>query len=211
MSYRAIGPHRLSCGSLTAPPVRSLFGSAGKADVMYTDPPWGDPHMKLFATMRRKMTGQDEPAEQFVDLVASLMHLVKTRVRNAVFIEMGERWADLIEENLAPVVTSRVVRQTYYYSTDGTPRPFVLLAASRFELTPPVLPHSSLTGIHIVREAVRPYWHPGAIGFDPCVGQGMMAKAFLEHRYTFYGNEPNEARLQRTEDLIKRQMKKATT
>ena len=190
-----LGPHQLLCGDVAQGDVARLMG-VERAAVVYSDPPWGEGNLRYWRTM-----AHDPALPRWEDFRGQWCAAVACAITPdaAVFVEMGERWADDFATNLAAVgiaVTHRWIVQ-YGHPT----RPNVLLYAG------PALPTgfdpSALSGPALPRACVAAVARPGAIVLDPCCGKGYTARAAVAAGMHFRGVELNALRLEVTERWLR--------
>ena len=188
-----IGPHRLLCGDVTAGAVKRLMGRE-RADVVYSDPPWGPGNLQYWATMhdRGSMPAHAWP----VFLSALCCAIAAHRKPDApVFVEMGLRWVEALDAAMARRGLARCQRWTITYGPRGKPLPQALsLYGRNVTVDLPSPPH----GEAVTRAALRAAVLPGSVVLDPCTGLGMTARGTALLGGHFRGAELNPARLART-------------
>ena len=196
----SVGPHLVAHGRIDGPALQSLLVSAGSVPVMYTDPPWGDQMMRYFATMAAKTGAAAPPQMAFADLLARLAQIVDRHVRGAVFIEMGNKQAEQVAAAVRPVV-SRLEILPATYTMGGVTRPSSLIVGwKELNFAPPVDRPGALD---MVVNCLNATGITGTV-LDPCCGLGYTARAAMKCGWTFYGNEFNRARLDRTLGFLSR-------
>jgi len=189
-----IGPHRLLAGDIHTSVVEAAM-AGDLADVIYTDPPWGPGLLQMFATMHIPGSA---PICDWHSFLATLCGACATyRAPMApVFVEMGLRWVDELDESMAVVGLPRQRRWAVTYGSKRSPLPSTLnLYGPRdVNVQLPAPPH----GEPVTRAALTAVVRPGAIVLDPCTGLGMTAR--FAHRLGghFRGTELNPERLERT-------------
>lgn len=192
------GPHAVTLGSLTGPQLDALVDRP--VDILYSDPPWGDQYLRMFATHTQKATGTRPEQPSYQALCDRYAELVERHVTEWVFIEDGIRAYKPMLEAVSPhLATVEVLPMTY-----GDDLSAVLIVGRR---TPGPLPELSLAGLKglpFVKHVLRAVARPGAVVLDPCCGAGYTAKAAVFHGMTFLGNELNPARLRKTTDYLAR-------
>jgi hypothetical protein len=105
MTPTIISHHRLLCGDLTdVAALRALMGEE-RADVIYTDPPWGPRMVRFFGAMTSKayVTPGDESCPEwtsFLDAFALVCATYRTPTA-PVFVEMGLRWTNDLDAAMA--------------------------------------------------------------------------------------------------------------
>lgn len=189
-----IGSHRLMVGDLTAGAVASLLGDE-RADVVYSDPPWGPGNLQYWATMHDRGS---IPRETWPAFLAAFCGTVATHRKPdaPIFVEMGLRWVDELDAAMRAVGLERQRRLTITYGPKNKPLPnSVSLYGSRdVEVTLPDPPH----GEPITRTILGAVVKPGMLVLDPCTGFGMTARIAHALGARFRGTELNAVRLERT-------------
>lgn len=205
MTTIEIGPHRLVCGDITAGAVDVLM-SGERADVVYSDPPWGPGNQQYWHTMRERGSAPRTSWHDFVDTFARVCE-AHTKPSAPVFIEMGMRWADELQAVMAEHGFELVRRCVMTYGPKTKPLPVTLnlfgrpdavalleLVAAKITAGMPDPAHGEPVTAHVLREAVG----PGDLVLDPCTGLGMTSRWAHKLGGRFRGTEMNAARLERT-------------
>ena len=191
-----IGPHRLLAGDVTKGVVGRLM-SGERAEVVYSDPPWGGGNLKYWRTHAGMSPDAAPPWVLFVECWSAAVsaHLATD---GALFVEMGLRWADHFAERLAfhgrPV--TRRWQVTYRGGSKLLPNALLYAGPALSEGFDP----STLRGEALPRAcvaAVAPRY-PGGIVLDPCCGKGYTARAAHRAGLAFRGSELNPKRLGET-------------
>ena len=91
-----IGSHRFRHGDVTKG-ISDLMRS-DKAQIMYSDPPWGEGNIKYWATMNKKMTGDTNVPVPLDTFLGSIFDAANRYVSHYLLIEYGIRWADMIQK-----------------------------------------------------------------------------------------------------------------
>jgi hypothetical protein len=184
--------------------VEALLNGA-QADLMYSDPPWGDGNLKYWATMNRKMTGAEVQQPNLDAFLTRLFDLARRFVKNTVLIEYGTAWKDYLIRMARDHGFTHVGFGTVYYGRP--PRPLYL---HLFQKTPSgeIGPEFSrrvtgTSGYMTVSHAVEMFRVPDGILLDPCCGFGYSARAAVDYGMRFFGNELNEKRLGKTIDFLR--------
>jgi hypothetical protein len=197
------GPHRLTRLSISDPALSSLFDPSEYAQTLYVDPPWGDPHMKFFATQRRKQTAVNEPPLLFADLLSRLGDLTAAHVRGMVYVEMGERWTEQTAEAIEAAGITLIATHTIYYKGNKGLLPAKLIEGHIGIDSPyPIeFDPGQYQGVALPRSILASA-PQNSIVFDPCCGMGFTAQAATSHSLRFYGNEFNSARADKTAAIL---------
>lgn len=193
---KQIGPHRVTALDILDAGVDELFSDGRKAAILYCDPPWGDQHVKFFATQARKDTGRPFRPISYEALIARLFDLVIRHVSGHVFIEIGLRWEDDMRARMHRIGLRNIERAgvVYGHKRHDNALLFGSFANGRAALSRV----EGMSGATVAREAVAPLAERGGILFDPCCGLGLSAVAALRNGMEFRGNELNPVRLEKT-------------
>jgi site-specific DNA-adenine methylase len=194
----SFGPHKVSLGSVMGPQVDELLRGA-EIDLLYTDPPWGDRYLAMFATHTAKATGRKPDQPSFKDLTARLASLIRQHVKGFACVEMSNAEADGIETMLKAVCPFGVVRKQAVYA--GKYNQVVLIGGVAKPV--PEIDIAGFKGQSLVTQIVSSLVSKGASVFDPFCGAGYTAQAAKSCGCSFYGNELNPARLAKTIARIK--------
>lgn len=178
-------------GELTA--ARAALALQGRrADIVYTDPPWGPGNLQYWRTYNGEHGRPSWPA--FLGRLCEVLH-TNTALDGHVFVEMGLRWADNLSDEMARVGRPERARWACVYSAGGAKRPNVLWYSGPGTTTDP----SGLSGVAMTRRALEGVVAPSALVFDPCCGKGMTARCAVRLGMRFAGVELNPARAAATQ------------
>lgn len=206
MVMERIGPHRLHCGDVTKGAVATLMGTE-RADVVYSDMPWGPGNTKYWATMLgRASTSTPLPTATWPELLGAFCRAcASARTHEApVFVEMGLRWEHDLVEAMAMVGLPRQARWTTFYGSRRAPTENLL------SLFGPLRIAIELTSPHgepMTRQVLSAVVRPDMIVLDPCTGLGMTARGTHHLGGRFRGNELNPVRLERTAAWLRKQVR----
>lgn len=182
----------LVVGELT--PARASRALAGeKADIVYSDPPWGPGNLMYWRTHNKETERPDWPTflNTFCNVVA-----VSIKPGAHVFVEMGLRWVDDLARVMSGLGIDEAKRFTCYY---GNPKlPNVLWYAGPGTTTDP----GGMSGVAMTRRAIEGVATPDALVFDPCCGKGMTARCALRLGMRFAGVELNPKRAEVTQKWL---------
>ena len=195
---KQIGPHRVTNLSIDRPQVSDLFNDGAKADILYSDPPWGDGNVKFWATKASKDTGRPVQAISYDALVTAFFDLIAKHVSGHVFIETGMRWADDMTARMLAIGLHNLETVRLQYRSGGKLYPNVLLFGSFLDGHAGLSKLEGQYGARVARDAIALLAQEGGILFDPCCGMGYSAAAALAHGMQFRGNELNPVRLEKT-------------
>lgn len=193
------GRHRLLAGATSASTLASLMRGE-LADVLYSDPPWGEGNAKYWRTHARVPC----PSAPWLEVKSGLREaLALVRPGAPVWIEMGERWVDEIV-TLLHVAGFDVSRHwTTRYRSGGELLPCALLYSGP-EL-PASFDPSDLRGAALPRRCLAASVLPrGSRVLDPFCGKGYTARAAQVNGLRFRGLELNPHRLGYTEQWLRR-------
>lgn len=196
MSVQVIGDHKVTNGSIESPEIDAMLAGE-QVDILYSDPPWGDGNLKYWATMNKKMTGQEVAPISYDALLARIRGLVETYVRGHVFIETGLRWEDSIVEEMSGYLSGVRAYHLEYKSGSRT-LTNVLVHGTNAECAPFTIDPTGGSGYANVKRVVENVAVPGGIILDPCCGMGYTAQAAVDTGMRFRGNELNAKRLAKT-------------
>jgi hypothetical protein len=188
-----IGQHRLMVGDITDGAVAHLMGEE-RADVIYSDPPWGPGNQQYWHTMRERGSIPRTSWEGF--LIAFCRVCAEYGNPGApIFVEMGVRWVDQLDDAMKAVGLDRSGRWTITYGPKSKPLPNTVSAYGHPapEFTLPNPPH----GEPVTRAILGAVVKPGMVVLDPCTGLGMTARIAHNLGARFRGTEMNAARMAR--------------
>ena len=198
MSITTIGPHRVQHGNIMDGIDALMQGE--KADLVYSDPPWGQGNLSYWQTMNTKMTGVPKLALSLTDFLDAVLTAIATYAQGYVLLEYGCQWRSKFIEAVETYDLQHYDTVTPSYRSGDGLRPYDLhlfgvLGTLPIKLDPAI---ASNHGIAVVRAAVPPLAVEGGILRDPCCGLGLMAQVAMENGMRFRGNEINGKRLQET-------------
>jgi hypothetical protein len=207
-----IGKHRVRHGNVMDG-IADLMGPE-KADVFYSDPPWGQGNLNYWQTQNNKMNGAPKEEINLPAFLHQIFGLAETYAKNLVFIEYGKKW---MEEVIAMAASHNLrhlgTAEPLYRSGEGLLPLHLHVFAKRpvSEVNATYL--RGITGTHgykTLQAAVTPLVGiPGAYGrgglyLDPCCGLGLGARIAIENQMMFRGNELNRKRLGETMKRLQR-------
>lgn len=202
---KAIGPHRLLHGDITAGAASHLMRGE-LADVIYSDPPWGPGNQKFWHT---KNVMGSAPRTTWDDFLRTFCRICATHRKPdaPVFVEMGLRWVDQLIHEMASVGLPEQGRWSILYGSRKAPLPNVLcLFGSRpVNVAMPDPPY----GEPITRAALEAVVRTGMVVLDPCTGLGMTARITSSLGGVFRGTELNAARLARTAAWLEKRARRS--
>ena len=202
---RAIGPHRVVHGPIQDPRLdRVLAALPGRAQILYSDPPWGDGNLRYWTTIAHRHDGLREPDTaplSYEALLLRLREIVDRYVHGFVMIETGIQWVDDVVRVVYGGLSVPFILPVKYRSGSKWLRNALLIGRNDGGAVTRAAwePLRDGTGLALVRAAVRIAGAgTGYRVLDPCCGMGYTARAAAEAGATFIGNELNAARLDKT-------------
>lgn len=195
-----IGDHRVMCGDITAGAVDLLMGY-DRADVIYSDPPWGPGNQQYWHTMRERGARPRTSWDEFLDTFCRVCAKFR-KPRAPVFVEMGIRWTDQLDEAMLRAGLRRQRQWAITYGPKSQPRPntLTLYGPHDIAIELPSPPH----GEPVTRSVLVAVVRPGALVLDPCTGLGMTSRIAHALGARFRGTEMNAARLARTRERLQK-------
>ena len=202
-----LGGHRLHCGDLTAGACAEVL-KGEKADIVYTDPPWGIGALKYFDTVNQKMTGAKKAGATWEGFCGNLAAEIElhTHETSRVVIEMGPRfYPDIIRSMEANTKFSlrQLISTVYRGASDFLPMKVMLFG---IDSTIPITErqvwgtHGDATVISVLSQLRG----PGKIVLDPCTGFGRTLKIADKFGMKFRGVEINSARMARAAKYLRK-------
>lgn len=207
-----IGPHRLLCGDITSGAVERLMGDE-RADVVYSDPPWGPGALQLFATQSGASLPDSTGAwSRFLDVFARTC-AAHSKPSAPVFVEMGPRWAAQLRAVMREHGLWLAREWMVTYGPKAKPLPVTLGLFARTPLADAGRVADALTaampspahGEAVTAAALRSVVRHGSIVLDLCTGLGMTARWTHKLGGEFRGVELVQPRLARTAAWLRRQ------
>jgi hypothetical protein len=198
-----IGSHRLLLGDITTGAVIRLMGTE-RADVVYSDPPWGPGNQQYWHTYRDRGS---VPLTDWPDFLSAFCQSVQA-VRHPdapVFVEMGLRWTHQLDAAMERVHLPLQREWQITYGPKSKPLPLRLALFGPKDI--PVDLGLNTWGEPVTREILRAVVAPGAIVLDPCTGLGMTSRWTHKFGGRFRGTEMTERRLAVTEAWLRKAVK----
>lgn len=200
---KTVGKHKIRCGDIFDN-LDELYGDE-KIDVFYSDPPWCN--LEYWQTLNEKMTGTERKKTDLLKFLNRFFDVAikYTKDDSPIFVEYGIKYnRQLIEIAQSHGLVHEATIEVLY----GSPkRPSVVNVFSKngeLELSDTYkdnVYHSS--GYKTLLTALFPFADKKTIT-DPCCGLGYSARYAVEHGMSFYGNELNQARLDKTEQRLRK-------
>lgn len=206
-----IGPHRVAVGDVQRGAVKSLVDvcDGELADIVYSDPPWGEGNLRYWRTQ-----ASDPTRPVWSEFVTTWTSTVSAALRPSgpLFVEMGLRWEADFARALEAVGRPIRYRWETQYKAGNKLLPVALLYSGpelRGDFNPVPLRGAALPRA-CVHEAARaagllglPPVFRGTV-FDPCCGKGYTARAAVAADMKFRGIELNPKRAAVTIDWLSR-------
>ena len=177
-----------------------------KADVMYSDPPWGQGNLNYWQTINKRHNPEIKTEEINLDaFINQIFTIAKKHSKGVVFIEYGMKWEKQIisygeNHGLIHIGTAQPK-----YKAGSVFLPLHLHIFHREAVVMPddyFLSIQDTFGMETLRRAIEPFAVPGGIALDPCCGMGYTARIAVENGMAFRGNELNKKRLQKTINFL---------
>lgn len=154
---------------------------------MYTDPPWGPGMMKYFRTLNSEVSREDQL--DWGKLLRKLKELADVFVNGPVFIEMGIRFREDVEEVFGKP-------RAVYFPKYGKDLTNLLMVYG----THPIVSLDGAKGVSLVYGALKDL-RPRSV-FDPFIGLGITARACKRLGAVCIGAELNQKRLAETAKIL---------
>lgn len=196
---RQIGKHKIRHGDVMED--LGLLMGENKVDIFYSDPPWGSGNLRYWQTMNTKMNGVDKKEINYWAFINRIIEVaVKyTTEDSIIFIEYGKRFTkDVIEmAEQKGLILIEVIEMVY--SSENLPLDLIILSKKPITVSKEYIDSVYHTkGLDSLRNAIKPFVFKGAKIMDPCCGMGYTAQFAIDNGLTFFGNEINLKRLQKT-------------
>lgn len=200
-----IGRHTVEHGDVMDG-ISDLMGG-NKVDIMYSDPPWGQGNIRYWQTMNQKMNGAEKRDILYDDFLKQIFKIADAYVTDFLFVEYGCQWKnDIIDYG----TTNNFVHNGIVglkYRAGSVFRPLDLHVFNRTEkpLDSAYIKNvSDTSGYKTLQRAIIPFADKTKSILDPCCGMGYTAQIAVDTGMTFYGNELNFKRLNKTIQRLKK-------
>jgi hypothetical protein len=195
-----LGEHKVRHGDIMNG-IADLMGNE-KADIFYSDPPWGEGNLKYWQTMNVKMNSDAVKKQVNLDLFLNkVFETAATYAKGVIFIEYGVRWADMIKQKSSIYGLKHICIIKTQYGSGKNMFPLDLHILSKQLITLPsdyVSYVMNTHGYETLKRATIPFIVKEGIVLDPCCGMGYSAQVAIDNGMRFRGNELNKARLLKT-------------
>lgn len=196
------GPHATTNRNVVHPEVDAL-AKLTPVQIFYSDPPWGDGNVKMWATLLKKATGETTRVLTGNEVIRAALRLADYAT-HYLFLEMGERWQDEALQAVTDAGWLDARAFTTYYQGGRGLLPNALIIARKPGAPKYTSDPSGTHGFDVLRAAVKPVAQPGWVILDPFCGLGNTARIAIETGMTFRGNELNRERLKRTQARLRK-------
>tara|TARA_Y100001973_G_C5195692_1_gene334095 strand:- start:1900 stop:2517 length:618 start_codon:yes stop_codon:yes gene_type:complete len=199
MVIKTIGKHRVKHGDIMDGIDDLMDGK--QADIIYTDPPWGQGNIRYWQTLNKKMTGAERKEIKYDAFINQIFKVCKKYAKNLLFVEYGIQWKDDII-NLGEkygFIHNQIIDVRYRSGSKLLPLHLHVFSKTSLDLSQDYI--DSVTNTHrykTLKKALMPFSKEGMTILDPCCGMGFTAGIAKQTGMTFYGNELNSKRLEKT-------------
>jgi len=204
-----IGEHRLLAGDILNGVVDDVM-LGEKADLLYSDPPWGQGNLQFWRTMNSKMNdGVDRVVPSWSEFLKAFSVILNNNVKEDahVIISMGIKWGGELSRFISNETgLVELEKFTIYYRGSGKLLPCLFVhyhrdLNGRRHPSPEIL--DGTFGYDSAFKMVSPFCVKGRTILDPCTGLGQSARLAHDTGMVFRGTELNETRLDSAAKLLK--------
>lgn len=202
-----IGNHRLKHGNIMDGIDDLMAGE--KAHFIYSDPPWGQGNLRYWQTMNNKMTGADKRDVEYAEFLLHFFKTIQKYSADKVVLEYGCQWnADIVEMAIQHGFKHNG-STVCYYKSGANLRPcdlHFLSKTSDIHLTDEFKKGcTQKEDLNLVQYIFNYLDIPeNGICLDPMCGMGFTAQSAINRGMTFYGNELNLKRLNKTKARLEK-------
>ena len=180
-----------------------------KADLIYSDPPWGQGNLRYWKTINKRMTGDISEDVIYEDFLSKFFSICQQYAKDKIVIEYGCQWAkDIIETaEVFDFTWQGTVKVFYGSKSDLKPCDIHFFAKHSLMEIPSQFSQecAGLYDLELVNHIFDFLKVPdGGICLDPMCGMGFTAQASMSHNMSFRGNELNSKRLEKTIGKLRR-------
>lgn len=201
----AIGNHRLLCGDITMGSVARVMRNE-RADVIYSDPPWGEGNQKYWHTIQQRGSLPRTSWDGFLDIFCKTC-IAFRKPSAPVFVDMGKQWTEQLRETMRQNGLSFIRGWIVLYGNRRKPLEQTLSLFGR-DVPGIIWPEEFPFGLATTRAVLNASVRPGDIVLDPCTGCGDTAKITHKLGGCFRGTELNPNRLEETAEWLRKNVKK---
>jgi hypothetical protein len=195
MMHRVNG-HILTRGSLLDGQVIEALTETGKVEILYSDPPWNDAVLKMFATRARRNGVEVVYQPIYTEVCDRIGEFVRDWVTQYAFIEVSSRGVTQMTDAVGPHLSDLSVQKTVYGGREAS-----IIYGVKGGLSLPQVP-KGLGGFPLISACLGPVSKPGWTVFDPCCGSGMTGVIADKLGLRFVGNELDPTRLQIAQERL---------
>ena len=191
------GKHKVVCGDIMLNAYEQVM-QGEKADILYSDPPWGSGNLKYWDTMNVKMNNvqsRDIGWETFVNKFAEIVNNY-THEQSQVFIEMGMKFYDKVVEVFEQKTNFKLAQRFDTVYSNKLPM-IVLYFTDKNPYMYDVATINGTTADKTVNNILEPIAKENLVVFDPCMGYGRTLRISEKYNMSFRGSELNQARIDR--------------
>lgn len=197
-----IGKHTVTHSDLMHLNIDDLLNGE-QVDIMYSDPPWGQGNLKYWQTMNTKDTGIERNEVSLDLFLNKIFDIASKKVNGLVFIEYGQKWSDNILSLAKEYGLNHLTTIQMQYRSGSRLLPLDLHIFGEAEIKQEYIDSVYNTyGFDSLKKALAPFCKEGMKLLDPCCGMGYTAQIAKDNNCTFFGNELNRKRLQKTIDRL---------
>jgi hypothetical protein len=184
-----------------------LLMSGEKADIFYSDPPWGDGNIRYWSTINKRHNNQESEVLSYNAFLNSVFQIASKHVSDngIIVIEYGRKWVnDVISLGLSNgLVHLGVVEISYKSGNKLLPHHMHFFSKTKIDLPAGHLDSlKGRTGLGVMVDSVKPWAKEKGILLDPCCGLGLSLRLAIKIGYSFRGNELNITRLSKTMSIV---------
>jgi len=195
-----IGKHKVMHSDITKSNIDDLLG--GKCvDYMYSDPPWGAGNLKYWQTINQRMTGAQQNEVDYLNFLNTIFDIASKKVKKHLFVEYGKKWHD----EIISFATSYgfhhagTIETLYKSGNKLLPMDLHFFTKTELILTDDYVNSVRHThGYNTLQKTLFPIVKETETILDCCCGMGYTAQIAVDSGMTFYGNELNLTRLEKT-------------
>ena len=206
MTIINVGNHRVRHGDIMEG-IDSLM-EGQQADFIYSDPPWGQGNITYWQTMNVKMNNADRSAKDYNEFINTYFSIISKYAKDKVVLEYGIKWEEDIKKMSMNYGFKHNGSVICYYKSGSKLLPchiHFLSKVSTIQLSPEFIQRcTELEDLKLVKYVFDYLNAPqSGICLDPMCGMGFTAQASKDRGMTFYGNELNRKRLEKTIDRLR--------
>lgn len=197
---KQIGKHRVMHSDVMKCKFEDLM-QGNMVDVMYSDPPWGQGTLTYWQTLNKKMTGAEPNTIDYNAFINRIFSIAGEYVKKHLFIEYGQKWSKDIEMMGKQYGFKYFGKVELLYRSGSKMLPLDLhfFSKEHIEITDEYLKEVYHTyGYNTLKKALLPFVTKEDKILDPCCGMGYTAQIAVDTGATFFGNELNIKRLEKT-------------